>query len=155
MGEDSIQRLFECSHRNQEVYEKIARDMEAAGYTRSQKQISSKLKKLKYQYRRIKDDHNQTGRGRTCWKFFEPMDAILGHKPSTQPPVVAESATAAAADKLDDNEDEQQLAHDEYLRSDSPESSFSVNESTSTNLIATSASSSDSVPVTSAKKARK
>ena len=45
-GEDSIQRLFECSHRNKDVYEKIARDMEAAGYTRSQKQISSKLKKL-------------------------------------------------------------------------------------------------------------
>ena len=30
---------------------KIARDMEAAGYTRSQKQISSKLKKLEYEYR--------------------------------------------------------------------------------------------------------
>ena len=54
-GEDSIQRLFECSHRNKDVYKKIARDMEAAGYTRSQKQISSKLKKLKYEYRRIKD----------------------------------------------------------------------------------------------------
>ena len=58
-GEDSIQRLFECSHRNKDVYEKIARDMEAAGYTRSQKQISSKLKKLKYEYRRTKDDYNQ------------------------------------------------------------------------------------------------
>ena len=58
-GEDSIQWLFECSHRNKAVYKKIARDMEAAGYTRSQKQISSKLKKLKYEYRRIKDDHNQ------------------------------------------------------------------------------------------------
>ena len=34
---------------------KIARDIEAAGYTQSQKQISSKLKKLKYEYRRIKD----------------------------------------------------------------------------------------------------
>ena len=54
-GKDCIQQLFECSHTNKNVYEKITRDMEAAGYTRSQKQISSKLKKLKYEYRRIKD----------------------------------------------------------------------------------------------------
>ena len=46
-GKDSIQRLFECSHRNKDVYEKIARDMEAAGYTRSQKQISSQAEESK------------------------------------------------------------------------------------------------------------
>ena len=27
-----------------------------------------------------------------CWKYFEAMDSILGHKPATQPPVLVESS---------------------------------------------------------------
>ena len=38
-GEDAIQRLFEASRRNKEIYAKISRDMEVAGFTRSPDQI--------------------------------------------------------------------------------------------------------------------
>ena len=83
------------------------------------------------------------------------MDAILGHKPSMKPPVVVESATAAAAAaEIDNTEDEQQIAHEEDLLADSLGSSFSVNETTFSNL-ATSACSRDSLPVTSKRKAMK
>ena len=129
-GEDAIQRLFEASRRNKEIYAKISREMEVAGFTRSP---ASKLKKLKHEYRRIKDDHNQTGRGRTSWRFFEAMDAVLGHKPATQPSVVVESASAAAAVvEEDSNEDDSLLLQEEEL-SDSPCSSVLLTETAMSN----------------------
>ena len=38
----------------------------------------------------------KTGCGRKEWKFHEALDMILGHKPSTQPPVVIESAECSS-----------------------------------------------------------
>ena len=140
-GEDAIQRLFEASRRNKEIYAKISREMEVAGFTRSPDQIASKLKKLKHEYRRIKDDHNQTGRGRTSWRFFEAMDAVLGHKLAAQPSVVVESASAAVAVvEEDSNEDDSLLLQEEEL-SDSPCSSASLTETATSNQSACSSGS--------------
>ena len=37
-----------------------------------------KIKKMKKEYKKIKDYHNETGRKRRKeWKFFEKMDEIL------------------------------------------------------------------------------
>ena len=83
--------MLEGSQRNKDVFKKIACKMEAAGYSKTAKQCQGKMKKLKYEYMKIKDKHGQTGEGRKDWKFLEPMDAVLGHKPATRPPVVVES----------------------------------------------------------------
>ena len=93
-GEESIQAMLEGSKRNKEVFKKIAREMEAAGYEKTAEQCNSKIK---LEYRKIKDTRNKTGRGRKEWKCFESMDAVLGHKPATQPPVVVESGDVSVA----------------------------------------------------------
>ena len=47
-------------------------------------QCNNKIRKLKLEYRRIKDSRKKTGTGRKDWRYFEEMDAVLGHKPATQ-----------------------------------------------------------------------
>ena len=46
------------------------------------------MKKLRQEYKKIKDDLNMTGRGRTMWKFYNKLNDILGNRPATHPPVV-------------------------------------------------------------------
>ena len=72
---------------------------------------SATARKLKLKCRKIKDGTNKTGAGRKEWRFFEAMDAILGHKPATEPPVVesqagAEPNTSTAEDNTEDDMDE-------------------------------------------------
>ena len=38
---------------------------------------------MKTQYREVKDNNNQTGRGRKSCKFFRELDEILGHRPAS------------------------------------------------------------------------
>ena len=84
--------------RNKDVYEKIARAMKEAGYERSADQCRDKAKKLKAEYKKIKDVHNKTGTERKNWKFLDAMDNILGDKASTKPPVLVDTLHLNDAD---------------------------------------------------------
>ena len=64
------------------IFLKISQEMNVAGFEKTGQQCSGKIKKLRFDYRKIKDCRGKTGRGRE-WKFFEAMDAVLGHKPAT------------------------------------------------------------------------
>lgn len=90
-GEGSIQAQLEGCKRNTQVFEKVARDMKEAGFERTAIQCRDKTKKLRADYRKIKDKHGKTGESRKKWKFLEPMDSILGHKPATCPTVVVDT----------------------------------------------------------------
>ena len=92
-GKDAIQAMLEGCRRNKEVFAKIAAEMQTAGYNKSAEQCSGKIKMLKFEYLKIKDKHGKTGEGRKNWKFLEPLDEVLGHKPATRPPVVVESGS--------------------------------------------------------------
>ena len=96
-GDKSIQAMLEGCKRNRDMFNKIAREMEAAGYHKTSEQCNSKIRKLKLEYRKIKDDRNKTGRGRKTWTFFDAMDSVLGHKPATQPPVLIQSGEVVEA----------------------------------------------------------
>ena len=76
------------------TYDRIAREMQLAGFDRTGQQCRDKMKKLRSEYRKIKDSNSRTGESRSKWKFFEYMDAILGCKPSTRPPVVLDTMSA-------------------------------------------------------------
>lgn len=91
-GDDAIQAQLEGCKRNQDVYDKFAADLRDAGFERTGKQCQDEIKKLKGEYRKVKDKRNKTGEGRFPeWDYFDSMDAILGHRPATQPPVVVNS----------------------------------------------------------------
>ena len=56
-----IQAQLEGCKRNKEVYERVARRIQEAGYDKSAEQCRQKAKKLKLEYRKIKDKHHKTG----------------------------------------------------------------------------------------------
>ena len=70
---------------NKQISAKLAAQMEEEGYKRTGPQCRKKVKKLKEDYRTIKDNNNESGRARRSSKIFEAMDRILGHKPATHP----------------------------------------------------------------------
>ncbi len=65
------------------------------------------MKKLKLDYRKVKDKHNQSGQNRSKWKFFDAMDAVLGHRPTTRPSVVLDTSEHPDEDELGESDDEQ------------------------------------------------
>ena len=50
------------------------------------------MKKLKTDYCKVKDKNEKTCRGRSIWKYFDTLDAILGHRPATKPPLLLDTA---------------------------------------------------------------
>ena len=91
-GQEEVQSQLEGCRSNRQVYEKIAIDMNASNFARNFIQCREKIKKLKAEYRAIiNKKHKKTGESRTDWEYFEPLDAILGHKPATHPPIVIDT----------------------------------------------------------------
>ena len=69
-NEDGIQEQLEGSKRNKHVYEKLCTQLRGAGYVRTGEQCRSKVKKLRQQYKKIKDNNGMTGRGRGSGGFL-------------------------------------------------------------------------------------
>ncbi len=90
-GDEEIQALLEGCTRNNHIYDKIARGMVEAGYERSGVQCRDKIKKLKGEYKKVKDHNNETGKRRKAWKLYDCMNEVLGNKPATRPPIVIDS----------------------------------------------------------------
>ena len=70
---------------------------------KSGSQCRDKIKKLRGEYRKVKDKRDKTGEGRYPeWDYFDALDAILGHRPATRPPVVVNIiADSEEADEQD------------------------------------------------------
>ena len=90
-GENAIWEQLEGSKRNKHIYGKLSDLLVKEGVTKSGEQCRTKVKKLRQDYKKIKDKHNLTGRGRTSWKFYEPLNEILGTRPATHPQVALDT----------------------------------------------------------------
>ena len=90
-SEDSVQAQLEGCRRNKAVYEKLVEKMSEAEYERDAERCRSKVKKLKQEYRKIKDSNAKSGEDRKTWRFYDAMDDILGAKPTTRPQVVLDT----------------------------------------------------------------
>ena len=115
-GDDSVQAQLNGCKRNQHVFSKISSELLEAGYERSAAQCRDKIKKLKGEYRKIKDKRNRSGEGRYSeWEYFDAIDNVLGHRPATKPPVVTESM---GVDVHDEGLDEHGCTHSSDLSND-------------------------------------
>ena len=103
-GDAEIQVLLEGAIRNKHVYDRIAEGMKEAGYVRTGVQCRDKIKKMKTEYKKIKDNNNQTGRDRKVWKFYDCMNDILGNKPATRPAIVVDTLEEAQDVELEAGE---------------------------------------------------
>ena len=59
---------------------KISRSMKEAGFERTADQCREKAKKLKMEFRKIKDKPRVTGTGRRRGNFWSHLTKFLGHK---------------------------------------------------------------------------
>lgn len=78
-SEDEVQRELEGSIRNQRVFQKISQRMWELGYNRSPDRCRVKIKKLKQDYRRLKEFNKRNGfRKKNQW--YDSLDAVLGRR---------------------------------------------------------------------------
>ena len=102
-AEEEIQKEFEKSRRNAGTFIKIAQRMKDAGYDRNGDQCRTKIKKLKNQYINCRKENNKSGAARNAFQFYEEMDRVLGHRPSTEPALLID--TSASFETSDDDDD--------------------------------------------------
>ncbi|KAK0151261.1 Zinc finger protein with KRAB and SCAN domains 2 [Merluccius polli] len=82
VAEDRIQKELDGATRNEKVYKEIARTLAESGYHRTFQQCREKFKKLKSDYRQIKDKNGRSGSNHVSWKWYEQMDQIYGRRPA-------------------------------------------------------------------------
>ena len=104
-GEDTIQSQLQDCSRNQKIFVRVARELNDAGFERTYQQCRDKIKNLKIEYKKLKDKHGKTGEDRTDWEYFNVMDAIMGNRPATKPPIVIATSTTSASNQ-EEEEDE-------------------------------------------------
>uniref|UniRef100_A0A8D2L5Z6 Myb/SANT-like DNA-binding domain-containing protein n=1 Tax=Varanus komodoensis TaxID=61221 RepID=A0A8D2L5Z6_VARKO len=80
-ADESVQAELESCLRNQHVFNRIAEVLREKGIHRTGDQCREKIKKMKLEYRRIKEN-NKAPRGGRTWKFYEVMDRVLASRPS-------------------------------------------------------------------------
>jgi len=96
-GDQPIQEQLEGCKKNSQVFAKISEQMSEAGYERTLIQCRDKIKKLRGEYRKIKDSHKEMGNNRKKSKFFDKMNEILHNKPSVSPPVILDTSVASSS----------------------------------------------------------
>ena len=62
-GQENIQTQLEDSKRNQTVYEKIAKELQEAGYNRTYSQCRDKIKKTEENIEKLKIRRRRQGKG--------------------------------------------------------------------------------------------
>lgn len=80
-----IQSQLEGCKRNKQIYKGISKELLVYGVQRSAEQCREKMKKLKSEYRKVKDGHRET--------VLEPLDRILVDTPSTKSPILVDTLT--------------------------------------------------------------
>uniref|UniRef100_A0AAV2L478 1-aminocyclopropane-1-carboxylate synthase-like protein 1 n=1 Tax=Knipowitschia caucasica TaxID=637954 RepID=A0AAV2L478_KNICA len=76
-SDDTVQLELESSLRNQRVFDRIAHTLQERGVFRTGDQCREKIKKMRLEYRRIKDNHKTRS-----WKFFDVIDRVVTSRPS-------------------------------------------------------------------------
>jgi hypothetical protein len=96
-GESDIQDELDGAVRNKVVFEEIAKKLQEQGYNRDLDQCRNKIKNLKKEYRTVKDNNGETGRGRKTCKFYKELDEILGHRPASVPVSLLDTGTSSSS----------------------------------------------------------
>nr|XP_021328144.1 uncharacterized protein LOC563780 isoform X1 [Danio rerio]XP_021335461.1 uncharacterized protein LOC563780 isoform X1 [Danio rerio] len=125
---EEMQRDFEGNKRNTKIFACISAQLAALGINHTAKQCREKIKKLKQDYKRIKDYNNQSGLEPKTSKWYQLLDAILGHRPAyagTRDSAVGlldtmspESFSLPAELKAEDTSPECSLMAEEHLIAD-------------------------------------
>ncbi|KAL3043530.1 hypothetical protein OYC64_003401 [Pagothenia borchgrevinki] len=78
-SEDGIQQLLLKAVSNCKMYQCCSVKLADMGIFHSAHSCRDKIKKLKQDYKQIKDHNNKSGNGRKTHKWYDRLDALLGH----------------------------------------------------------------------------
>ncbi|KAL3057837.1 hypothetical protein OYC64_008148 [Pagothenia borchgrevinki] len=81
-ADDAIQALQLKAVSNARMYERISQELAAIGIIHGAKSCRDKIKKLKQDFKKIKDHNNKSGNGRKTSKWYDRLNVLLGHRPS-------------------------------------------------------------------------
>ncbi|CAC5403649.1 unnamed protein product [Mytilus coruscus] len=84
-ADDAIEAELSWTHRNRYVYEKISYKMKEHGYVRSWDACRTKIRALRAQYLKAKQQNNTSGQERAKFAYFEEIDKFMGTRPIVQP----------------------------------------------------------------------
>uniref|UniRef100_A0A3P9Q4J6 Myb/SANT-like DNA-binding domain-containing protein n=1 Tax=Poecilia reticulata TaxID=8081 RepID=A0A3P9Q4J6_POERE len=84
IGDCSMQCQLDGTTRNEKVFVEVSERMAGAGSKRTSQQCREKLKKLKSEYKNMKDHNGRSGLDRKQWRLFDHMDRIYGHRPASR-----------------------------------------------------------------------
>ncbi|XP_064619466.1 uncharacterized protein LOC135482914 [Lineus longissimus] len=93
-GDNTIQRALDGAKHNSKVYERVSARMQIRGFRdRTALKCQNKIKRLKEKYREELKRVNKSGAGGriNMWQFFDPIDAIIGDRPTCTPPVLLQT----------------------------------------------------------------
>ncbi|KAK7922029.1 hypothetical protein WMY93_008931 [Mugilogobius chulae] len=76
-----MQQDTEGHKKTHKVFDGISKDLASFGIYHTPKQCREKVKKLKQDYKKIKDYNNQSGAEIKTGKWYDILDSILGHEP--------------------------------------------------------------------------
>ncbi|XP_055015552.1 zinc finger protein with KRAB and SCAN domains 2 isoform X2 [Boleophthalmus pectinirostris] len=103
-----MQQDFECQKKNTKIFERISKELENFGIHHTPKQCREKVKKLKQDYKKIKDYNNLSGAEIKTGKWYDILDSILGHHPfysETPVPISENSAEELMESTCTERED--------------------------------------------------
>ena len=86
--EEAVQHELNTMHHKKLVWDKISHKIVDGWYSRSAQQCRVKINNLKQKYRNIRDGNKISGGQRQEWEIFEPMDRVLGYKPTSKATLV-------------------------------------------------------------------
>ena len=92
-GEAEIQEQLDGATRNKTIYTKISNKLHEMGFQRDWQECRTKIKNLKGDYKKVKDHNGVTGNGRKTCKFYDKLDAILGHRPASAPSTLLDTGS--------------------------------------------------------------
>uniref|UniRef100_A0A8C8JUX8 C2H2-type domain-containing protein n=1 Tax=Oncorhynchus tshawytscha TaxID=74940 RepID=A0A8C8JUX8_ONCTS len=82
-ADETVQKQL-LSYKNEHVYAKFSSEFAALGFNRTSKQCREKLKKLKQEYRKLKDDDNMSGSIYLEESCFSIIDSVLTNETKAQ-----------------------------------------------------------------------
>ncbi|KAJ8403673.1 hypothetical protein AAFF_G00349990, partial [Aldrovandia affinis] len=119
-ADSTVQRELESSVRNEKVYLRISSELATMGFLRSAKQCREKVKKLKQEYRKLKDHNNRDGPDRKGGKWFNLMDSVLGNGNTIPASTTGGSVLNSAMAILEDMSSPSPTSEDSALTGDEP-----------------------------------
>ena len=101
LGEEEVQRELHGSVRNAKVFQLVSNKLLDAGFEKNTEQCRQKSKKLRVEYRKVKDHNNRSGDNGKMWKWFNMMDAIYGHRLESKGTEGGDPATSTLESKFE------------------------------------------------------